>query len=330
MKVRLHVFFVLFAVVALHLATQGPDNHLFWLTVVCLGLLLASLLAHEFAHCFAARKFGGGADQIVIWPLGGLAQPSVPHDPQQEFWIALAGPLANLAACVVVSPLLTILYRHSLVSLLNPLAPPMGADGALSGQVVLTWTFWINWLLAVVNLLPAYPLDGGRALRAIVWATTKHSFRESAALTARVAKLTAVGLWVAAFLANGSAEYSFAFLPLLLIGVFLFFGARQESDRLGEQESEDALFGYDFSQGYTSLEKTLAPPRKQRPGPIKKWLADKRAARLLQQQRLEAEEERRVDEVLARLHEQGAHALTEDDQALLARVSARYRNRQRS
>lgn len=329
-KVRLHVFFILFAVVALHLATHGADGHLLWITLVCLGLLLASLLAHEFAHCIAASKFGGGADQIVIWPLGGLTQPSTPHDPQQEFWTALAGPVANLAVCAVISPLLLILYRHSLVSLLNPLAPPMGADGALSGQVVLSWMFWINWLLAVVNLLPAYPLDGGRALRAILWANTKHSFRESAALAARVAKLTACCLWIAAFLANGSAEYSFAFLPLLLTGVLLFFGARTDSDRLGEQESEEAVFGYDFSQGYTSLEKTLAPPRKQRPGPIKKWLAEKRAARLLEKQRLEAEEERRVDEVLARLHEHGPGALTEDDRSLLARVSARYRNRQRS
>jgi hypothetical protein len=223
-----------------------------------------------------------------------------------------------------------IVFRVPPTTLLNPLAPPMPADGVLNWLVVLTWAFWINWLLAVVNLLPAYPLDGGRVLRALLWASSKHNLRESAALTARIAKFTAVALWIAALFVNGSADYSFAALPLVLTGVFLFFGARQESDRLHEQESEDALFGYDFSQGYTSLEKTLAPPRKQRPGPIKKWLADKRAARLLQQQRIEAEEERRVDEVLVRLHEQGPHALTEDDRALLARVSARYRNRLRS
>ena len=330
MQVRLHVFFVLFAVVALHLATKGAENHLRWLTAACLGLLLASLLVHEFAHCLAARRFGGGADQILIWPLGGLAPVHVPHDPYQELLIALAGPLANLACCLFVMPFLLIVFQVPLVPLLNPLAPPMGVDGTLSWLTALTWAFWINWLLAVVNMLPAYPLDGGRVLRALLWAGTKHSFRESAVLTARVAKLTALGLWIAAFLLNGSEEYSFAALPLVFIGALLFFGARQESDRLGEQESEDAVFGYDFSQGYTSLEKTLAPPRKQRPGPIKKWLAERRAHQQQQQQRLEADEERRVDEVLVRLHEQGPDSLTEDDRALLARVSARYRNRQRS
>ena len=327
-QVRLHVFFVLFAVVALHLATKGAEDHLLLVTAACLGLLLASLLIHEFAHCLAARRFGGGADQILIWPLGGLAPVHVPHDPHQELLIALAGPAANLTCCLLVAPLL--MFRVSLLPLLNPLAPPMGVDGTLSWQMALSWAFWINWLLAVVNLLPAYPLDGGRVLRALLWAGTKHSFRESAVLTARVAKFTALVLWVGAILLNGSAEYSFAALPLVLIGVFLFFGARQETDRLGEQESDDAVFGYDFSQGYTSLEKTLAPPRKQRPGPIKRWLADRRATQLLKQQRLEAEEERRVDEVLVRLHEQGPDSLTEDDRALLARVSARYRNRQRS
>jgi hypothetical protein len=223
-----------------------------------------------------------------------------------------------------------IVFHQPLAPLLNPLAPPIGQDGILSWETCLAWAFWINWLLVLVNMLPAYPLDGGRVLRALLWATTRHSYRESAVLTARVAKVTAVALWVAAWFVNDSAEYSFAALPLVLTGVFLFFGARQETDRLSDQEVDEATFGYDFSQGYTSLEKTLAPPRKQRPGPVKKWLADKRAARLLRQQQLEADEERRVDEILARMHERGAQALSDEDRALLTRVSARYRNRQRS
>jgi Zn-dependent protease len=329
-QVRLHVFFVLFAVVALHLATKTPNDQLLWLTLTGLGLLLASVLAHEFGHCLMARRLGGHADQILIWPFGGLTSPSVPHEPHNELAVAVAGPFVNLAACAVIASLLMIVFHQPLTPLLNPLAPPMGKDELLSWQAGFAWAFWINWLLVLVNLLPAYPLDGGRVLRALLWATTRHSYRESAVLTARVAKLTAVALWIAAWFVNDSAEYSFAALPLVLTGVFLFFGARQEADRLSDQESDEAMLGYDFSQGYTSLEKTLAPPRKQRPGPVKKWLADKRAARLLRQQQLEADEERRVDEILARMHERGAHALSEDDRALLARVSARYRNRQRS
>ncbi|HQU43597.1 MAG: hypothetical protein B7Z73_14820, partial [Planctomycetia bacterium 21-64-5] len=99
-------------------------------------------------------------------------------------------------------------------------------------------------------------------------------------------------------------------------------------DRLNDSETDDALFGYDFSQGYTSLEKT-AQSRKAPPGPVKKWLDERRAKRLQRQQQVEAEEDRRVDDVLARLHELGKHGLSEEDRALLNRVSARYRNRNR-
>ncbi|HVX62739.1 MAG TPA: site-2 protease family protein [Pirellulales bacterium] len=329
-QVRLHVFFVLFAVVALHLASKAPTPQPLYGAAACLGLLLASVLAHEAGHCFLARRLGGHADQIVIWPFGGLVNVNVPHEPQNELAVALAGPLVNLAVCLVTAPWLLIVYREPMLPLLNPLTPPIGEEAVLSWQAGLMWAFWINWLLALVNLLPAYPLDGGRVLRSLLWATTRYSFRDSAAVAARVAKFTALALWLAAWLVNGDPEYAFAALPLALIGVLLFFGARQETERLSEQETEDAFFGYDFSQGYTSLEKTLAPPRSPRPGMFKKWLAERRAARLLRQQQLEAEEERRVDDVLARLHESGPHSLSDDDRALLDRVSARYRNRPRS
>ncbi len=326
-QVRLHVFFVLFAIVAVHLGSKTNDHHQLYGTLACLGLLLASVLLHEFGHCLAARRMGGSADQIVIWPFGGLANVTVPHEPQHELLVAVAGPLVNFSICLLTAPLLLIVYQAKMLPLLNPLATPQ--EMALTWQAGLMWTFWINWLLTLVNLLPAYPLDGGRVLRSLLWATTRHGFRESAIVAARVAKITAVGLCIGAWWLNDDPDYSFVPLPLVLIGVFLFFGARQETERLADHETEDAFFGYDFSQGYTSLEKTLAPPRHHQPGMFKKWLSDRRAARLLRQQQLEAEEERRVDDVLARLHERGPHSLSDEDRALLDRVSERYRNRPR-
>jgi Zn-dependent protease len=266
---------------------------------------------------------GGTADQIVVWPLGGLAHVNVSHEPQNELVTALAGPLVNLAVCVLISPLLVV-AGGDLVQLVNPFVPP-AAVGAFTWQDGLRWLFWMNWLLVLVNLLPAFPLDGGRVLRALLWA--KFGYRSSVVLVSRVAKFTAIGLCLLAWVVH--EPYPFATLPLALFGIFLFFSAKQEADRLHEQDPEEALFGYDFSQGYTSLEKTLAPPRKRGPGPLKKWLDSRRAARLARQQQVEADEERRVDEVLARLHERGQSGLSDDDRALLERVSARYRNRMR-
>jgi stage IV sporulation protein FB len=322
-QVRLHVFFLLFIVVALDLASRYGNEGAVWETAAVLAILFVSVLAHEIGHCLAARRTGSVNEQFVLWPLGGLVPVNVSHDPQTELLTATAGPVMNLAVCMIaVLPLLIL--RRDVLALLNPLLPPVSATG-LSWPVALGWLFWINWTLAIINCLPASPLDMGRVLRAAL--AFQHEPRQSAVLTARVAQLTACGLWVAAWLVRHS-DFHFATLPFVLLGIVLFFSAKQEADRLHDQEAEEAAFGYDFSQGYTSLEQAAKPRRASR-GLWRKWLDERRADRLHRQQQLEREEERRVDEVLARLHETGIDTLSEEDRALLARVSARYRNRQR-
>lgn len=322
-RVRLHFFFLLFIVVALELASRSGNTGAVWEAAAALAILFVSVLAHEIGHCLAARRAGGVNEQFVLWPLGGLVPVNVSHDPQSELLTAIAGPLMNLAACMIAVPALYIL-RRDVPALLNPLFPPVSATG-LSWPVALDWLFWINWTLAVVNCLPASPLDMGRVLRAAL--AFQHEPRQSAVLTARVAQLTACGLWVAAWLVRHS-EFRFAMLPFVLLGMVLFFSAKQEADRLQEHESEEAVFGYDFSQGYTSLEQA-AKPRRARRGLWRRWLDERRAERLHRQQQLELEEERRMDEVLARLHEKSIDTLSEEDRALLDRVSERLRNRQR-
>ncbi|HEX5446288.1 MAG TPA: site-2 protease family protein [Pirellulales bacterium] len=328
-QVRLHVFFVLFIAVALQLGSSSGEAA-FWETVVGLLILLASVLAHEFGHCLAAARMGGAVDQILLWPLGGLAPVQTSHDPQIELLTAVAGPLVNLSVCTIAAPLLFI-EGHSVLELFNPLLPPMAKHG-LTWVDGVAWTFWINWLLFLVNFLPAAPLDMGRALRAML--CMQNDFRHGVVMAARVAQSTAFGLWFAAgWLAYNNAQsanpqFGFAVLPLVLLGVLLFFSARQEAERVYDPDADEAPFGYDFSQGYTSLEKA-AQPRASSQGMFRKWLIERRQERLRRQQLLEAEEERRADAVLAKLHQDGLHALSEDERSLLNRVSARYRNRQR-
>ena len=323
-QVRLHVFFVLFIAVALQLGASAGEAA-FWETVISLLILLASVLAHEFGHCLTAVRMGGTVDQILLWPLGGLAPVNASHDPQIELMTAAAGPLVNLSVCLVVAPLLLI-EGHGVLELLNPLLPPM-AKHAPTWVDGVAWVFWINWLLFLVNWLPAAPLDLGRALRAML--CMQNDYRHGLLMAARLAQLTALLLWVvAAWLAYSGSQFSFAVLPLALLGILLFFAAKQEAERVYDPDADDTAFGYDFSQGYTSLEKA-AQPRKAAPGMFRKWLAERRQERLRRQQLLEAEEERRADAVLAKLHQDGPHALSDEDRSLLNRVSARYRNRQR-
>ena len=319
--VRLHVFFLLFAIVTLHFSLR-EDMLVYGATA--LGLLLVSVAAHELGHVVAARRIGGNAEQILLWPFGGLAHVNVSQEPQHELLTALAGPLVNAALCLLMAPVIVAATPDSAL-LLNPLAPPvpMSADsfGALD---VLRLAFWINWVLMLLNLLPAFPLDGGRALRALLW--DKFGFRTAVQLVARAAKTTAVLLFVVAWLVH--EPYPHTPLPLAILGIFLYFAAKQETERLTDNDAGDPLFQYDFSQGYTSLEPS-APTRAPEPGPLRRWLDRRREERELRRQQIEQDEERRVDEVLARLHDQGRDALSPDDRALLDRVSARYRNRQR-
>jgi Zn-dependent protease len=319
-QVRLHFIFILFAVVALHLADRAD---LLGYAAMSLAILLVSVVLHEFAHCFAAWKTGGHADQIILWPFGGLMHVNVTQDPQIEFVTALAGPVVNLAVCLILLPAI-IASQSGVMSLLNPLSPPVPLV-QLGWQDGLRMTFWINWLLAIVNLLPAYPLDGGRAMRAVLW--QRWDYYRAAVVMVRIAMGTAITMFLLALVVQ--SRYEYASLPLVLFGLFLFFSARQEAERVREHETGDGSLGYDFSQGYTSLERHDAPRRERKPGPLKRWLKARRAARIERQQQQEISEERRVDEILARLHETGMAGISEEDRALLDRVSARYRDRQR-
>jgi Zn-dependent protease len=332
-QIRLHAYFVLFAIVALYLGTRQPTQNAFAETFAVLGLLFVSVLAHEFGHCFVARRLGGSADQVILWPLGGLTQANVAHEPQHESFVALAGPAVNFAICgMTAGPIWWSLGPEAAKELggMVRFVPP-GTVAEAGWFDLLRWTFWINWLLASVNLLPAFPWDGGRFLRSLIW--PKRDYRTSVVWVARLAMLMAValvtiGLCLAAGWPHASQDSSFAALALLLLGVFLFFSAKQESDRLSEIDTDDAMFGYDFSQGYTSLERAAAS-HKASPGLLRRYLDERRANRLRRQQQIEADEERRVDDVLARLHESGLQTLSDEDRALLDRVSARYRNRLR-
>jgi stage IV sporulation protein FB len=322
-QVRVHVFFLLLVVVALQLSWDDPKGELIFDAALSLAILFTSVLAHELGHCFAARRMGGRADQIMLWPLGGLISINLSHQPQEELVTAAAGPIVNMFIALSTLPALA-LAGADVHTMLNPLVAPQATEG-ITWVFVLQLTAWINWLLVLVNLLPAYPLDGGRVLRSIVW--QRKGYRTAVVVVARVAKFTAVATWIAAWLVH--SQYTYATLPLSLLGFLLFFSAKQETDRLQDRESDEGVFGYDFSQGYTSLERNLTATPRKTPGLLRQWLDGRREARRVRQQRTEEEDDRRVDEVLARLHEVGRDGLSEDDRALLDRVSARYRNRQR-
>lgn len=119
--------------------------------------LFAIVTMHEFGHALACRSVGGRADQIVLWPLGGVAYVDPPPRPGPVLWSIAAGPLVNVALLVALTPLWTMSR-----SLSWPYTMPNVYE--------LLFAVWrINLILLVFNLLPVYPLDGGQILRALLW-----------------------------------------------------------------------------------------------------------------------------------------------------------------
>lgn len=123
-----------------------------WSALLYLALFLIVLM-HEFGHSLACRQVGGQAEQIVLWPLGGVAYVNPPQRPGATLWSIAAGPLVN----VVLIPILANAVYYS---------GKLGWDPALDRFLLDLW--WMN-LLLLLNLLPIYPLDGGQILRSLLW-----------------------------------------------------------------------------------------------------------------------------------------------------------------
>lgn len=330
-QVRLHLFFLLFAAFTLYLSWLAGEpaqrDEFVWLGCVSVLILSASVLAHEWGHVWAAQRLHVPVEQIVLWPLGGMTAPERIREPQSEFLIHLAGPLANLTLAALCVPPLLADDASVFPALLNPLQPNVEGSAWL---VIWKLGFWINWTLAVINLFPVFPFDGGRILRAaIVWRWGEANRERATVIVALIAQAVAVSLLLAAWLVrdwhvNSPMPPWFA---MVILSIFLFFSAHHERLKpVPVVDSDDQPFGYDFSQGYTSLERSYDDAHEE-VGPISRWLEDRREARLRRQQELEQEEDRRMDELLERISVEGISSLSPEERMLLERISARYRQR---
>jgi Zn-dependent protease len=148
--VYLHWWWFLAAAYFLQRA-QGQYGSIVWSVLEYLALFLI-VLTHEFGHALACRQVGGDANQIVLWPLGGVAYVNPPQRPGAMLWSIAAGPLVNVV-------LLPVLY----------FANSLTAGMSLDVQNLVNAVFWINVLLLCFNILPVYPLDGGQILRSLLW-----------------------------------------------------------------------------------------------------------------------------------------------------------------
>jgi Zn-dependent protease len=415
-NIRVHLLFPLVAAgLVLRAAFLKDAPQGLWIdAAILMGLLFLGVLLHELGHCFGARAVDGDATEVLLWPLGGLAFPEVPHTPRANFITAATGPAVNLFLCVLTcvalafagwvpsfkpwsDPYFPVVYnshdsyyygsksgRGDLLKFTGfraedghwvsaaevdektmidtvthkpvraePVNPEdvilLPADNVKKGEasfpygvpldrekkkdgvpvraealpyaapvVLAARFFWVNWFLLLLNLVPAFPLDGARLLQCVLWWRSDY----------RQGTLFAIGtgfLMMLLCLLFGIVLNEILVFGLALI---LYYCCRRQWIVL-ETGGEESLFGYDFSEGYTSLERDqpAAPPRRQ-PGWFQRWRQRRAETRMRREQATREAEERRMDELLEKVQRVGLQGLTDEERRFLTRVSARYRNRQ--
>ena len=192
--------------------------------VVATLLLFVAVLLHELGHSFQAMKYKVKVKNITLMPLGGIAKmEELPKDTKQELKIALAGPMVNFAIAAVLVLIGVILQTRTVISI-DELVASLGQTNWAGMLAYLTMA---NLMLGLFNLLPAYPMDGGRILRSLL------SMRMDQTRATRIAAVIGQGL---AFL-MGLIGFINGQYTLILIAIFIWMGAGQESRGVQVQDS---------------------------------------------------------------------------------------------
>ena len=202
-----------------HVNPNWGTGQIWAAALVTAALFFVTLLLHELAHSLVAQSRGLKVTSITLFALGGVSQiQDDATDAKTEFWVAIAGPIASLIigfCCLAIA--LGLGWQHST-------EPQTAVTG------VLVWLGYINIGLAVFNMIPGFPLDGGRVFRAIVWAITKNADR-STRIAGRVGQFVAF-----LFILDGIWQFfsgaGFSGLWITFIGWFLMDAATASYDQV--------------------------------------------------------------------------------------------------
>ncbi len=205
-------WFIIFALIVVTLGSYYfPENYpalsdaaRWTISIMSALLLFVSVLLHEFSHSLVAQKFGIEINGIVLFLFGGIAQlRSEPEDPRSELYIAAAGPLCSL--------ILGIFFLG-----LHHLLEPVSSEAL---QAMLWYLGYLNIALVAFNILPGFPLDGGRIARAVIWYYTDN-LRRATKIVSNIGRGLAF-LIIGTGLLNMLAGYFIQGLFLIFLGMFL-------------------------------------------------------------------------------------------------------------
>lgn len=234
--VYLHAtFLILIGVVVLNHWAEGRSLVTTLVGVAFILSIFGCVVLHEFGHAVMAKRYGIKTRDITLLPIGGLARlERMPDDPRQELWVALAGPAVNVIIAVALYCWLAI------TAALAPLE-----EISVTGGPFLHRLMVVNVFLVVFNLVPAFPMDGGRVLRALL--ATRMEYTRATNIAANIGQATALVFGFVGFFGNPF---------LLFIALFVWIGAAEEASMV---QMKSALGGIPVARAMLTDFHTLSP-----------------------------------------------------------------------
>jgi Zn-dependent protease/CBS domain-containing protein len=192
---------------------QGATAQQVLYSVLFIIAIFICVVIHELSHSLTARRYGIPTKSITLLPIGGLADlQKMPEKPQQEFAVSVAGPLSNIVIALIITIVLLITNNLNLSSTYFQ---------SITGKNFFIVLMFANLMLAVFNLLPAFPMDGGRIFRSLM---AMYFSREKATYVAmNLGKIFALGLAILGVFVNPF---------LIFIAIFIFIGAQKEYEQI--------------------------------------------------------------------------------------------------
>jgi len=316
--VRIHILFLLFIAVRVLFDLANVVWTLRWM-----ALLFVSVLLHEFGHVLACRRVGGRADEIIMWPLGGLAMCDPPRRPWPDFWTTFWGPMVTflLAAGAWTTLALTLGPAATGVTF-NPFNPWVveHMHGGFVG--VVQDLFVVNYILLLFNLaLIFYPFDGGRLVQAVIW--MRSSYRRSMELVIPVGLVGSILVGVIGLVVNQAL--------LVLIAVFGGITCYQQAMRLRYASEYGEGSG---GEGWLQFRESYLTPDDDddEPGAKPKrmgWIQRRRERKQAERQRRDAEraehDAAELDRILAKVSHEGLESLTPAERRTLENATKKKR-----
>jgi Zn-dependent protease len=270
-----------------------------------MAILFVSVLLHEFGHIFGSRIMGGRGEDILMWPLGGLAFADPPRRPWPSLVTTACGPLVNVVICLITGTVLVVLSHSADAIPWFPLRSGLKSFiPTTTTTYYLFWIFTVNYALLMFNLLLLfYPFDGGRIVQELLW--FRFGYYKSMMFA------TAVGMVGAVVVAAvGLASIS---LMLVLIAAFGMYTCVQQRQML----KEAGPYAFEEESLYSAAYEPQTPRRKQ----PSRWAA----RRAQKQQRDERQEQQKIDAILAKVSAHGMNSLSWLEKRTLKQATERQR-----